>query len=57
MFYDLSSDPHEDTNLFYADLTNGWMFGPFLRIIGEYEKSLKDYPNIKVGEGFKGYKR
>jgi hypothetical protein len=25
MFYDLSSDPHEDSNLFYTDLTCGWI--------------------------------
>ena len=29
MMYDLSSDPHEDNNLFYTDLDNGWLFGPF----------------------------
>ena len=57
MMYDLSSDPHEDNNLWYSDLTNGWMFGPFLRIIGQYEQSLKQYPNIKVGEEFKGYQK
>jgi hypothetical protein len=26
------------------------------RIIAEYERSLKQYPNIKVGEDFQGYK-
>jgi arylsulfatase len=56
MFYDLSSDPHEDTNIFYTDLTNGWMFAPMLKIIGQYEGTLKEYPNIKVGEEFAGYK-
>jgi arylsulfatase A-like enzyme len=56
MFYDLSSDPHEDNNLFYSDLTNGWMLAPAFKIIGEYERSVKEYPNIKVGEEFKGYK-
>lgn len=56
MFYDLSSDPHEDYNLFYNDMTNGWMIAPILKIVGEYEASLKEYPNITVGEEFKGYK-
>ena len=28
MVYDLSSDPHEDNNLFDTDLTNGWMLAP-----------------------------
>jgi hypothetical protein len=55
MFYDLSSDPHEDRNLFYTDLTCGWMLAPALKLIAEYELSLKQYPNIKVGEDFKGY--
>jgi arylsulfatase A-like enzyme len=57
MFYDLSSDPHEDYNLFYTDFTNAWMLGPAIKLIGEYERSIKEYPNIKVGEDFKGYKK
>jgi arylsulfatase A-like enzyme len=57
MFYDLSSDPHEDNNLFYTDLTCGWILAPDFKVIGEYERSLKEYPNIKVGEDFKGYKK
>jgi len=56
MVYDLSSDPHEDNNLFYTDLTNGWILGPDFKLIGEYARSVKEYPNIKVGEDFKGYK-
>ncbi len=56
MVYDLTSDPHEDCNLFYTDLTCGWMYGPAFRIIGKYEESLREYPNIKTGEEFTGYK-
>jgi len=56
MVYDLSSDPHEDFNLWWTDLTMGWMFGPQFKIIADYEISLRKYPNIKVGEDFKGYK-
>jgi arylsulfatase len=55
MFYDLSSDPHEDTNLLYTDLTCGWMMAPVFGCIGAYESSLSKYPNIKCGEEFKGY--
>ena len=55
MVYDLSSDPHEDNNLTYTDLTNGWILGVDFKIIGEYQRSLQKYPNIKVGEDFKGY--
>jgi arylsulfatase A-like enzyme len=57
MIYDLSSDPHEDNNLIYSDLTCGWILAPDFKLIGEYESSLKEYPNIKVGEDFKGYKK
>jgi arylsulfatase len=55
MTYDLSSDPHEDWNLFETKLTEGWEFVPVFRLIGAYEESLKKYPNIKPGEEFKGY--
>jgi hypothetical protein len=57
MMYDLSSDPHEDNNLSYTDLTNGALLASALKAIAEYERSVKQYPNIKVGEDFKGYKK
>jgi hypothetical protein len=57
MIYGLSSDPHEDNNLIYSDLTVGWILGPDFKLIGKYERSIKKYPNIKVGEDFKGYAR
>ena len=57
MIYDLSSDPHEDCNLFYTEMTCGWMLAPALKTIAEYERSVKQYPNIKVGEDFTGYKK
>jgi len=56
LFYDLSSDPHEDNNLFNSDLTCGWLLAPCFKLIGEYQRSLKQYPNIKPGEEFTGYK-
>ncbi len=57
MVYDLSSDPHEDNNLTYTDLTNGWIFRPDFKLIGEYQRSIKKYPNIRIGEDFKGYEK
>lgn len=57
MFYDLSSDPHEDCNLFSTRLDNFWMMAPAYRVIAEYEMNVKKYPNIKPGEEFKGYDR
>jgi arylsulfatase len=55
IFYDLSSDPHEDWNMFDVRLDNPWMLVPVYRIIGAYEESLKKYPNIRPGEDFRGY--
>ena len=55
MTYDLTSDPHEDWNLFEMKLTEGWVFVPVFRLINAYEQSLKKYPNIKPGEDFTGY--
>lgn len=55
MTYDLSSDPHENWNLFDTRLDNGWMFVPVFRNIGLYEASVKKYRNTKPGEEFNGY--
>jgi arylsulfatase len=55
IFYDLSSDPHEDYNLFETKLDNAWMMAPVYKHIIQYEMSLKEYPNIKPGEEFNGY--
>jgi arylsulfatase len=55
MIYDLSSDPHEDNNLMYTDLTLGWVYAQNFKWINGYERSVKEYPNIKVGEDFMGY--
>ena len=57
MTYDLSSDPQEMYNLFATVQTNGWIFLPLYREIAKYEESVKQYPNLKVGEDFKGYGR
>ncbi len=57
MFYDLTSDPHEYNNLFNTDLTNAWLLAPCFKLIGEYKRSVQEYPNIKVGEEFEGYKK
>jgi len=54
LFYDLSSDPHENWNLFDTRLDNAWMMAPVFRAIARYEMSVKKYPNIRPGEDFKG---
>jgi arylsulfatase len=55
MFYDLSSDPHENWNLFDTKMDCGWMLAPAFRAIAQYQASVKKYPNIKPGENFTGY--
>lgn len=57
LFYDLSSDPHEDWNLFSKKMDMGWMAAPVFQRVMKYEMSLKEYPNIKPGEEFTGYKK
>jgi hypothetical protein len=54
MTYDLSSDPHEDWNLFDTELTHGWVFVPVFRLIGAYQQSHKKYPNIRPRRRFQG---
>lgn len=57
MFYDLSSDPHENWNLAsFTPATIGWMFAPVGEEVMKYQESIKKYPNIKPGEDFKGYR-
>jgi arylsulfatase len=55
-FSDLSSDPHEDFNLWNATLTMGGCSGRCSRALILYEKSVKQYPNIKPGPDFTGYR-
>jgi hypothetical protein len=38
-------------------MTTGWIMAPNFKLIGEYERSVTEYPNIKVGEDFKGYQK
>jgi len=57
LFYDLSSDPHEDHNLNDTKMDCGWLMLPAFKHIEEYEKSVKRFPNIKVSEEFKGYSK
>ena len=55
VIYDLTNDPHEDNNLFNSDMTCGWILAPSFKLIGEYKRSIQEYPNNKVGEEFKGH--
>jgi arylsulfatase len=55
LFFDLSSDPHEDYNLWTTTMTMGWVYGPMSELIVAYDKSVQEYPNIQPGEDFQGY--
>ena len=57
MIFDLGSDPGEKNALFADKMDNGWMFELILPFVAEYEKSIAQYPNIKPGEEFNGYKK
>jgi arylsulfatase A-like enzyme len=57
MIFDLGSDPFERNALFADKMDNGWMFELILPYVAQYEKSVAQYPNIKPGEEFTGYKQ
>lgn len=40
--FDIERDPHEEWNL---GLVRGWVFGPYLQVVGKYLATLKDHPN------------
>lgn len=56
MVFDLGSDPSERNNMFSDKMDIGWEVAFVLPAVFEYEKSLAQYPNIKPGEEFTGYK-
>src|SRR5271169_419837 len=56
MIFDLGSDPGEKNSLFADKMDVGWMFFTIFPFIGEYQKSIAQYPNIKPGEEFTGYR-
>jgi arylsulfatase A-like enzyme len=56
MFFDLGCDPGERYNLFSTRLDMSWMYGLTMRAVGEFEKTVAQYPNIKPGQEFTGYK-
>ena len=56
MVFDLAADPGERYNIFADKLDMGFVFGILLKPVVEYEMSVVEYPNIKPGEDFDGYK-
>ncbi|HJW36295.1 MAG TPA: arylsulfatase [Actinomycetes bacterium] len=43
--FNIEADPREEVN---AAATTGWVIGQYLKLIGEYQKSLEKYPNPKA---------
>lgn len=43
--FNVEADPREENNVME---TTGWVIGPYLRLIGEYMKTLEKYPNPKA---------
>ena len=41
-FYNIEQDPREENNLLAQE---GWIVGPYMKLIGDYMKSLEKYPN------------
>ena len=40
--YNIERDPREEWNLL---IENSWVLGPYMKVIQEYQKTLKDHPN------------
>lgn len=43
--FNVEQDPREEVN---TVATNGWVIAPYMKLIGEYLKSTKQYPNPKA---------
>ena len=43
--FNIEADPREEVNILAI---NAWVIGPYLKVIGEYMKSLEKYPNPKA---------
>ena len=56
LVFDLGSDPAERHSLFDDKMDIGWEMAVVLPPVFQYERSFAQYPNIKPGEEFTGYK-
>ena len=43
--FNIEADPREEVNVLG---TSAWVIGPYLKVVGEYQKSLQEYPNPKA---------
>ena len=44
VIFNIEADPREENNVLG---TSAWVIGPYLKVIGEYQKTLEKYPNPK----------
>ncbi|HTE31468.1 MAG TPA: arylsulfatase [Chryseolinea sp.] len=44
LIFNIEADPREENNVLG---TSAWVIGPYLKLVGEYYKSLEKYPNPK----------
>lgn len=55
--YDVKNEPGETRELWKAEgYAHAWVMRPVMRILGKLAASQEQYPNIKTGEQFAGYK-
>jgi arylsulfatase len=55
--YDVANDPGEANELMKQSLfAYSWVYGPMGQILQETATSMQEYPNIKPGQDFDGYK-
>ena len=43
--FNIEADPREEVNILG---TNAWVIGPYLKLVGDYQKSLQQHPNPKA---------
>ena len=56
MCFDLTSDPHENWNLFETKMDNTWMLGPMFRAIMQCQMSVNNSRTSSQGRNSTGYK-
>ncbi len=56
-FFDIKEDVKESYELWGNDgYAHAWVMGPVSKILGDLGKSMAEYPNIKPGQDFEGYR-
>lgn len=56
LVFDLIDDPNEEWDMLDKRLDAAWVIGPVAARLGALQASMAQYPNIKSGEEFTGYK-